>query len=537
MKSNIEKIDHVVVLMLENRSFDNLLGWLRHSNKGKQKVNGVVGKKLSNPIPPYANRPVGVDSIPVGKADMKDMTIPNPDPGEEYSHVNTQLYGQIIPDQNRYLEASKAKRPYNLPRVLPEKAPMNGFVTDYIETLQNELDRPVAFDDYKIIMDCFPEEAVPVMSSLAKEYAVFDAWFSSVPSQTLCNRSFMHAATSHGYVLNASIVRWVLHNSPTIFDRIEEKNDPNITWRVYYDKLDILSLTGLQNPSLWKYHKENFKFMDDFENDAKNGTLPSYAFIEPRFLIDHNDQHPPVGKTQYYDAPSVLAGEQLIERIYNMLKNGPKWENTLFIITYDEHGGCYDHIPPPAAVPPDRKKTKGEQGFKFDRLGIRVPMIMISPYIKKGTVISDVHDHTSIIKFICDRWGLDPLTERDKAATNFHNVLNRKTPDNRENFTLTSRPYHSTRATLDAPLNGLQKTVLYLLAGIEDAMAYLDEPHLFDKAKDIKQIIVDEERVAHVKTIGQAISFTIALDRRVTKHFTFWDWLKMKFQHMFWIIK
>ena len=259
MESNIQKIEHVVVLMLENRSFDSMLGWLMHPDGIRQKVNGVAGKGLTNPIPRNASHPEGLTSIPVSAADPNDMTHPNPDPGEEYSHVNTQLFGSVIPEENSHLAANKAKPPYNLPPRHPATAPMNGFVIDYINSFRERRKKEPTFEEYKIIMDCFPEEAVPVMSGLAKEYAVFDAWFAPVPSQTLCNRSFVHAATSHGYVLNGSMIRWMLHSSPTLYDRIDAKKGSPITWRVYYDKLDILPLIGLQYPKLLKPRKKNFR--------------------------------------------------------------------------------------------------------------------------------------------------------------------------------------------------------------------------------------------------------------------------------------
>ena len=226
MKSNLQKIDHVVVLMLENRSFDNMLGWLMHSDGGRQKINGVAGKELSNPIPAFAKAPRGHKSIPVGKETR--MTNPNPDPGEEYPHVNTQLYGGIRPRANRH--APFNIKPYNLPSgELPNPAPMNGFVLDYIYNFISIRKRMPKYHEYKVIMGCFPEESIPVLSTLAKEYAVFDAWFSSVPSQTLCNRSFMHAATSHGYVLNSPFYHWLMHGTQTIFDQISDKKDPAIT--------------------------------------------------------------------------------------------------------------------------------------------------------------------------------------------------------------------------------------------------------------------------------------------------------------------
>jgi len=528
MNSNLQKIDHVVVLMLENRSFDNMLGWLGASDGGRQKVNGVVGKDLSNPIPAFAKPPRGLKSIPVGKETI--MIHPNPDPGEEYPHVNTQLYGRITPKANRH--APFNAKPYNLPSgKLPDPAPMNGFVRDYIYNFIYVRKRMPRYDEYKIIMNCFTEESIPVLSTLAKEYAVFDAWHASVPSQTLCNRSFMHAATSHGYVLNSPFYHWLLHDSPTIFNRIADKHDPEVTWKVYYDKLDIVSLTSLQNPKLWKYSASNFKYMEDFKSDAQNGTLPSYSFIDPRFFIDHNDQHPQVGK-KILETSSMLAGELLIYDVYKTLREGAKWDNTLLIITFDEHGGCYDHVSPPAATPPDLSHPKGQMDFSFDRLGIRVPTVMISPYIKKGTVISDMHDHTSILKMVEDRWGLDPLTERDANANDFSKVLSLKSP--RKDFPeLKARHYEVSKKAREEPLNDLQKGMLMIMAGFEDTRQIKQDHTIFKKAEDLYQLVMDEERIAHIKTVGDAIDFTMDFDRRTSKRMPFFQWLWLKLKRVF----
>jgi phospholipase C len=530
MESNLQKIDHIVVLMLENRSFDNMLGFLGASKDGGQRVNGVAGKQLSNPIPDYAPRPAGHRDVLIGVETV--MTHPNPDPGEEYAHVNTQLFGEIIPEENRTKPFDKKPaEPYNLPkRESYIDAPMNGFVTDYINQFHTLMGRMPDYEEYKIIMNCYTEDAVPVLSTLAKEYGVFDAWFASVPSQTLCNRSFMHTGTSHGYVLNLPFYHWLWHDTPTIFNRIEEKQDPAVTWKIYYDKLDIVSSTGLQHRALWKYRNTNFFHMDDFESDAANGSLPSYSFLEPRFFIDHSDQHPPLG--DLLETSSVLAGELLIHRVYNALRNGKHWDRTLLIITYDEHGGCYDHVPPPAAVPPDPEAPIGEQGFAFDRLGVRVPTVMVSPYIEKGTVISDIHDHTSILKLICDRWDLQSLTERDKHAHTFENVLNRETPRT-DMVSITPREYKIPRNALDEPINDLQRAALFIMSGFEDASQFRGDKNFFNKAQDLYQLVMDEKRIAHIKTVGQAIHFAAAFDRRVTKHLSFFEWLQIRIKLLF----
>jgi phospholipase C len=531
MESNLEKIDHIVVLMLENRSFDNMLGFLGASDPGGQKVNGVAGRQseLANPIPEYARHANGPASVPVG-VEM-EMTNPNPDPGEDYAHVNTQLFGQVIPPENRYPQFDeKPQKPYNLPTLESyTNPPMNGFVIDYISHYNALMKGMPEYDQYKIIMNCHTEESLPVLSTLAKQYAVFDAWFASVPSQTICNRSFLHTGTSHGYVLNAPYYNWMMHDTPTIFNRISDKQDPGVTWKIYYDRDDIVSFTGLLHRPLWKYRKTNFFHMDDFENDANQGTLPSYSFIEPRFFMGHNDQHPPIGQ-QSLGTSNVLAGELLIHWVYDVLRKSQSWNQTLLIITYDEHGGCYDHVPPPAAIPPDQFVS--EEGFEFDRYGVRVPTVMISPYIEKGTVLSKTYDHTSIIKVICDRWNLEPLTERDKHANSFAEVLNREAP-HADNPPIEPRKYAMPRAILDEPINPLQRTILFVMAGLEDVLDDHTNENFLTRAKDLLQLIHDERRIAHIKTVGQAVQFSIAFDKRVTKHITFYDWLRVRLKMLF----
>jgi phospholipase C len=403
---------------------------------------------------------------------------------------------------------------------------MNGFVTDYINHFNALMKQMPAYDDYKVIMNCHTEESLPVLNTLAKEYAVFDAWFASVPSQTICNRFFLHTGASQGDLLNAPYYSWLVHNSPTIFNRIADKQDPKLTWRIYFDKLDVVSFTGLLHRPLWEYRSTNFFPIEEFESNAARGSLPSYSFIEPRFFMGHNDQHPPIGQ-QSLGTSNALAGELLINRVYNAVRKGPRWNQTLLIITYDEHGGCYDHVPPPAAVPPDASVSK--EGFKFDRLGVRVPTVMVSPYIDKGTVISDTYDHTSIIKAICDRWDLEPLTQRDQHANSFAKVLNRETPRS-DNISIRARKYTVPRSILDEPINPLQRTILFIMAGYEDALRMIEDNGFFEKVEDLLQLVLDERRIADIRTVGQAIHFSIAFDRRVTRHQSFFTrlWIKLK---------
>jgi phospholipase C len=404
MADNLKKFDHVVVLMLENRSFDNMAGWLYRKGKAPrgQMFDGVDGKRLSNPIPPGAPE-ARRKKVPVSRGSL-DVSPPV-DPGEEFRHINKQLFGTPTPQPG-------------------ERAQMQGFVADYLDVLP----KSALYQTYKQIMNAYTPQQVPVLSALAKQYAVCDRWFCSVPSQTWTNRSFFHAATSSGLVDNWPYINWLQNDTDTIFNRMSEAG---LTWGIYFDKATLVSLTMLIHfRKLAKHWNSNFHFMEKFYEDAANGTLPHYSFLEPRFNNwggQRNDQHPPY---------SVAEGEQLIYDVYQALRNGKNWERTLFVITYDEHGGCYDHVAPPAAVPPEKNAPAGQEGFRFDRLGVRVCTVLVSPFIEPGTVFRAQDalgrevplDHASMIKTLTERWNLPALTERDKQAADIGAVLSLNKP-------------------------------------------------------------------------------------------------------------
>ena len=507
MTTQLNNIDHIVVLMLENRSFDNMLGWLYDPQNAPpfdqvprgQSFEGVSGRPLSNPIPAYAQG-ASHGSVPVGKA--SSITSPNPDPGEEYYHVNTQLFGTVIPPDNRHPPYNH--KPYNLPPLVPEPAPMNGFVADYVHTFEHYKHRAPQFDEYRVIMDCFTPDMVPVISALAHQYAVCDHYHASVPSQTFCNRAFVHSATSNGFVVNAPFVNWLFTHAPTIFNRIQDAHRADLTWKVYFDELNLISLTWLLQPALKAYRRTNFCHMDAFFDDARNGTLPSYSFVEPRLVVNHNDQHPPVDDFLYTHAE--LAGEQLMYDVYQAVRKGQAWERTLLVITYDEHGGCYDHVPPPKAVPPAPAHPAGQYDFKFDRLGVRLPTVLVSPWIEPGTVVHSLFDHTSIIKTVCNRWDLPHLTERDKYANDLSEVLTLDRPRADEPL-IAPRPFQRVPRPEDEPLNDFQKGVLALVTGLSGFNRVDEDKHINEKVADLVHIVENEAQVARLKTIGQAWQF------------------------------
>lgn len=459
-KRNLAKFEYVVVLMLENRSFDNMLGYLYQDQRDKP-FNGVYGKQLSNPIPDFADKSY-LQVVPVMQGVNPEN--PSPDPGEEYPHVNTQLFGTVNPIANRTQGALFMSIPCNLPQGSADPF-MNGFVYDYINNFENTVVRAPSFDEYKVIMECFAPDTVPVISTLARQFAVCDNWFCSVPSQTYTNRSFFNASTSSGLVLNAPYADWLVgNNAETIFERLQQRG---LNWKVYYDAEDVIPITAvIHYPRLKNFLPTNFFQMATFFSDVQKGTLPRYSFIEPRMFRDHNDQHPPaiVGSTLQHS--SVLAGEVLIHEIYEAIRNscserGNNFSNTLFVITYDEHGGCYDHVPPPIVSPPNPQQPEGQMGFRFDRLGIRVPAILISSYINPGTVYSSPLHHNSMIKTMSMKWDLGSLTDRDGTAPDFADVFTRTKARTQSEWPQTTpRPVSKTVGdSLQLPLNQLQTSI------------------------------------------------------------------------------
>jgi phospholipase C len=375
------EIQHVVVLMLENRSFESLLGRLYPD---RADFDGLTGDE--------SNR-VGDQEIRVWSSASSpglDTRIPAPDPAELFVDMNEQIFG---PDGDG------------------KTATMAGFASNYAR---------VAGADPKSVMHYYTPEQVPVLSTLARSFGVSDRWHASAPNQTWPNRFFAHCGTANGYVNNMPL--HVPYMMWTVFNRLTEAHR---SWRIYFH--DIPQSATLART--WSELPDHLKlFEEHFMADAMAGRLPNYSFIEPRYFTCAavnrvpNDQHPP---------HDVMLGERLIARCYDAIRNGPGWDQTLFIITYDEHGGLYDHVPPPPAVSPDNHFP---EGFKFDCYGVRVPAVLISPWIPAGSVIrpsgSTPFDHTSIIATLRKLFDIGPLTARDAAAPDLLSALSLDSPSN-----------------------------------------------------------------------------------------------------------
>jgi len=322
--------------------------------------------------------------------------MPGGDPGEGYAAMNSQLFGSI-----------------NAPAAQPAVS-NQGFVKDFAYTLGWQAKEKgwtiLPGTTASNIMGCFGPDMLPVISGLAKGFAVCDQWFAPAPTETLPNRAFATAATSQGHLKD----RDTPYTAPTIFGALSKAN---VSWMIYgYDQPP---LARSDFPDIESAPETNFGLFADFQASARAGTLAAYSFLEPSWKgASQNDQHP---------VSDVAKGEQLIFDVYTAMRTSPLWNNSLLIITYDEPGGCYDHVPPPwTATPPDN--TIGELQFGFNRFGPRVPAVLVSPWIQAGTVFrapagTQPHDHTSILKTLEVRFILPALTARDAAASDLGAVL------------------------------------------------------------------------------------------------------------------
>ncbi len=392
MTNGLSAVEHIVVLMLENRSFDHMLGYL-YADSGNVSARGDAFEGLTGQSCP------GPDGAPVPVSAITPDTpngyfMPGADPGEGYAATNAQLYGSANPP------ATGAT------------APMTGFVTDYATAIAaNRAKRwyVVPGTTPEMIMGCFTPAALPVLSGLARGFAVCDHWYASVPTMTMPNRAFAAAATSQGHLDDVTKKFAV----PTIFGTLSAHG---LSWRIY--GYTAPPLTALNFPDTAAASADHVGRFADFSADAAAGRLPAYSFLEPSWGSSGNSQHPDY---------NVALGEQLILDTYRAVRSGPDWDTTLLVVTYDEHGGCYDHVPPPwGAVAPD--DSPGEFGFDFTRFGVRVPTVLVSPLIEAGTVFrvpagATPLDHTSILATVEHRWGLPALTRRDAAAVDVGAVL------------------------------------------------------------------------------------------------------------------
>ncbi len=353
MPSGLASLKHIVVLMMSGRSFDHMLGGLKTTDR---RINGLTGNE-SNPDSKGAL--VGVQPL----AEFQGQLEVAPD--AHFPGVDLQIFGGAPSESSRV-------------------ANMQGFIKSYFLQQQN-------IEHAHKIMYYFPPEKLPVLTTLASEFALFNGWFSSVPGPTIPNRAFAHYGTSFGQVdMN---LFYVADPILSVYERMI--NTGHSAKIYYYDQQSSI----LATVNLMKNHPRIFATYAQFIADCKSGTLPEYSFIEP----NHNDRSGPGGgeilAADQHPDHNVQEGERFIANTYNAIRtNSNLWSHTALLIVYDTHGGIYDHVPPPACIPDgyvaSAQETGTGQPFNFDRLGVRIPAILVSPYVPRGTVVPGPEDST-----------------------------------------------------------------------------------------------------------------------------------------------
>ncbi len=399
--ARLDQIEHIVVVMLENRSFDHMLGYLSlpasEGGKGRTDIDGLTGPQDN--YNEYAGERVAIHHLTktayTGEAE---------DPDHSGESVDEQLAqgGQ-------------------------------GFVKNFARISQQRAAKlKVPVPESGLVMGYYNADELPVYDHLASEYCVVDRWFSSVPGATWPNRLYSIAGRAEGSRNDKEPPLYELPSFPRYLDQHD------VDWRWY--SFDPATLRAV-DPAYRLSNHHRFAFLDSrklstaeravgalteegpsFLDDVATGELPAVSWIDPRFKDlrvlgpDSNDDHPP---------SDLIAGQDLILTIYHALSAADSWSKTLLVITYDEHGGFYDHVAPPAAVDEDPE---------FQRLGVRVPALIVSPLVAKGSTSSkllgnDFHfDHTSLIKTILTRFchndgQIPELTARVAAANHLGHLL------------------------------------------------------------------------------------------------------------------
>ena len=481
----MQNIEHVVVVMLENRSLDNLLGWLYSDQQ-----NHPPGNIPSSSTPTYEglrertffNKDVQTNTLVYASAptgswppDHNPMRVPDPDPGESFEQITRQLFGTASPLPNAH-------------------ADMSGFLLDY-----TALAGPTAAAQ---IMQSYSPQQTPVISGLAKSFAVCDHWYASAPCQTWPNRGFLHTGSSDGHINNDD---YELYDIQTIFNVMSAQG---ISWGVYADTLYTPSLTHVQFPRLLLFpdHFQNFAAFKKLCGAALSASasekLPAYSFVEPRFTVEHDisvtyypeDYHPPY---------NLSAGEQFLAEIYTAIRQSPYRDKILLIITFDEHGGCYDHVPPPTgAVAPDPGPVSRDGTFHFDRYGVRVPTIIVSSYVQPGTVFraapgTPPYDHTSILATLRD-WKnmacseVEPFlpSPRIKNAPTLHPVLALSDSNKQTNWPSIAAPPMvggpAPAGIMERPINDVQLGLLLGVANQRNNNQYIGRAAVQSLRQQIK---------------------------------------------------
>jgi phospholipase C len=354
--NDFKKIEHLIILMLENRSFDHYLGSL--SLEGRRDIEGRPPAGFANP---------DTSGNAVRSWDMQNNFCGYADPPHGWlpQHANAhggQNDGFVKSYQAAYPTGQSAGAP-------PLPAPAN------------------------LPMGYYTRETLPILYALADQFTVCDHWFSAVLSSTWPNRKYLHSGCRDGDNDTQTLPPFPGFETTPFCDFLEEQRDPDtgqrLTWRTYFSDLPFLAFWY----KFAAFHAlDNFASVDQFVLDCREDRLPTISFIDPPFSLA--DDHP---------SHDVRLGQKFIGLIVDALTNSESWAKSALVLLYDENGGFYDHVPPP----PSFEAAAGVSPAPDDPLGFRVPAVVISPYARRGQTAKTAFDHTSIMKSISLRWSVD----------------------------------------------------------------------------------------------------------------------------------
>lgn len=416
----MDKIKKMFVLVLENRSFDHMLGFSEiegiDAKTGQRRlINGIPHKGFYNYEDPMGHKGLVQAASP---ADFKLVTKEDKDTGHEFDNNLAQLCGPSA----QYPDPQTHEYP---------NIDMSGFVWDYLHKQKATATRS------RKVMDCFTPSQLPVLTTLAREYAVCDAWFSSMPGPTFPNRFFFHAGSSAGLdhsphwgtIINRMKTTngWSFEHG-TVFDWLNQLDSNKPMWRIYegdrYPHSGTIKGINKHLDKFYPYSKQGF--VEDLKKDDFESV--KYIFIEPnygRYIRSPGDFS---GGTSQHPLDDVRSGEQLIKEVYEAIRDSKYWESSLLLITYDEHGGFVDHVPPPKATPPgdEPEPDSNDWQFNFTRYGARVPAVVVSPWVPKGVIDDTEYDHSSLPKTLVDIFSElgkgRTFTNRINCANSFHKL-------------------------------------------------------------------------------------------------------------------
>lgn len=429
-------IEHVIVLMLENRSFDHMLGLLKGKNP---EIVGCLPDedKCSNLVDPQ-------DDTSKAVSVSDDAVYVQTSPSHSIAGTTLQIFGQQSPPDG-------------------SQPQMSGFIESYSSVTGSQ-------EGGEQVMKCFSADHLPVLSNLTLEYAVIDGWFASVPGPTMPNRAYAASATSHGMGINDH--ETILRGMPqkTMFRQLL---DMGLDYRVYFQSVPAVAMFK----DMRRFEERHrYRALRTFYEDAASGDLPPFTWLEPNYFV--TEKHPATDQHPDHD---VSLGEELVKQVYEAVRNSPVWEKSALIITYDEHGGFFDHVATPLNVPNPDGLNSTDDPFDFQRLGIRVPTVIISPYVVRGAVYhappegEAQYEHSSIPATIVHKLfrptkrgtKQDYLTQRDAWAATFEHVFSGPLrSDCPQHLPQTFRGGAGPTITPDSPLTDLQLELMSVAAGL-----------------------------------------------------------------------